>query len=153
MVTKSQAYPSKFFKGEDVATPIVREITDCNVEPMENPEGVTSDKLVISFANERKRLVCNATNFDNISSLTGEADSDNWVGHRICLFANMETVRGKRMACVRVRAPTAPAKKATPQPKAPTPTDDDNGGAIPDAELERMQREADERGKDDDVEF
>jgi len=45
-------------------------------------------------------------------------DTDLWVGHRICLFQNIEPVAGKMTPCVRVRAVAAPLKKASaPAPK------------------------------------
>jgi hypothetical protein len=83
---------------------------ECKIEPRQNPEVVTQEKLVVYFFGEKKRLVCNSANFDAISLLTCEGDTDMWLGHRVCMFAKVEPVR--------VRAPNA---QSTRQKKAATP--------------------------------
>jgi hypothetical protein len=162
MVTRAQAFPSKYFCGDDVAKPLAREIQHCGIEPLKNKEGITSDKLIVYFVGEKKALVCNRTNWDSIVEITNESDTDLWIGHRICLFASLERVAGKMVNCVRVRAASAPPspKKGAPTPKAPTPkaptppTDDEDAlgeePSIPDAELERIMRESAERTAADD---
>ena len=122
MVTKAQAFPSKYFCGDDVIKPLVAEIQHSGIEPLKNKDGITSDKLIIYFSGRKKALVCNRTNWDAIVEITGEDDTDLWVGHRVCLFASLERVAGKMVNCVRVRAASAPPpKKAASTPKAATP--------------------------------
>ena len=156
MVTRSQAFPSKYFCGDDVAKPLVVEVQHCGIEPLKNKDGVTSDKLIVYFSGQKKALVCNRTNWDAIVEITNEDDTDLWVGHRICLFASPERVAGKMMNCVRVRSASAPVK-ATPPKKAastfvPPKMDDVPPSDIPDDQLEQMAKEAAERGNDD-IEF
>ena len=155
MVTRSQAFPSKYFCGDDVVKPLVAEIQHCGIEQLKNREGITSDKLVVYFANQKKALVCNRTNWDAIVEITGEDDTDLWPGHRVCLFASMERVASKMVNCVRVRATSAPVKATPPKKAAPTPTlstDDEiafgEAPPISDDELTQMMKETDERGGD-----
>lgn len=154
MVTKNVAFPSLYFRGDDVVKPIIAEIQDVNIEALKSKDGSSEDKLIVYFVGQKKRLVCNRINWDSIVEITGEDDTDRWVGHRICLFANPERVAGKMMNCVRVRAASVPSqKKAAPAPKAPTPvppqTDNVSEPDIPDEVLEQMRREVEERGNDD----
>jgi hypothetical protein len=156
MVTKSVAFPSLYFRGDDVVKPLAVEIQHVNIEPLKSKDGTSEDKLIVYFVGQRKRLVCNRTNWDAIVETTNEDDTDLWVGHRICLFASLERVAGKMMNCVRVRSASAPPqKKAAPAPKAPTPKangiDEISFGEPPDISdeaLTQMLREVDERGDD-----
>lgn len=156
MVTKNVAFPSLYWRGDDVVKPITAEIQHVNIEPLKSKDGTSEDKLIVYFVSQRKRLVCNRINWGSIVEITGEDDTDRWVGHRICLFANPERVAGKMMNCVRVRAASAPAKATPPKKAAPTlvpsKSDDVPPSDIPDDQLEQMMREADARGNDD-IEF
>jgi hypothetical protein len=115
MVTKNVAFPSLYFRGDDVVKPITVEIQHVNIEPLKSKDGTSEDKRIVYFVGQRKRLVCNRTNWEAIVEITNEGETDLWVGHRVCLFANPERVAGKMMNCVRVRAASAPAKATPPE--------------------------------------
>jgi len=89
------------------------------------------------FRNTGKALVVNATNFDTIAGITGEPNSDNWIGHEIELLATTTMMAGKETPCVRVRAPGKASKAVSPsravEPKAgeSDSTDSEN----PDSEI------------------
>jgi hypothetical protein len=120
MVTKSEAFPSKWISAADLPKPIVREIVETNSEVLKTRDGVSSRKLIVHFRDMRKALVVNATNFDAIVDITGEFDSDNWPGHSIELFPSTTPMGGKIVDCVRVRAPgPSPQKAATAKTAEP----------------------------------
>lgn len=84
-------------------------------------------KALVDFDETEKALVLNATNFDVISEICGDENTDAWAGHRITLFRGSAVFGGKRVPAIRVR-PSKPAP-ATPKLNAPAPpaepTDDD----------------------------
>jgi hypothetical protein len=146
----SDAFPSRFLKCADLKGRAHQFIMgEVNSEVLGG-----EDKLVLYFQNYKKGLVLNKTNFDAIEEVYG--DSDDWVDQPIVLYPDKTQFQGKRVDCVRARAPdgNAPPKKAAPAPKAPTPKAD--GGEeisfdIPDDELEKMMRENEQRGDDTEV--
>jgi hypothetical protein len=142
MATKDQLFANRFFKAEAFKKPLVVEIDHCVVEPLKNNEGITKEKLVIFFTDQKQQLVCNSSNFDSIADVTGEMDTDMWAGHKICLYLTMTQLGNKRVPAIRVKAPPAAASKAAPQPKAP-PADE-----IPEDVLDQMLKEHDERSAD-----
>jgi hypothetical protein len=117
MVTKSEAFPSKYISAADLPKPIVREIIETNVEMLKTRDGVSSKKLTVYFRGMSKALVCNSTNFDSIAEITGEFDSDNWPGHEIELFKDTTSMGGKVVDCVRVRKPGSAKKTAATKAK------------------------------------
>ena len=118
---KSEAFPKQFYSG-DLEKPIVLEISFVIGEDLEN-EGKVENKPVVTFTTGRKQLVLNNTNWDSIVAITGEEDSDRWVGVRIELYPDTTRMGAKLVPCVRVRAPQpnrAPKPAAPPAP-APAP--------------------------------
>ncbi len=88
-------------------------------------------KWILHFAemlkrpeNERKRLVLNKTNAQQIAKTLGESDTERWIGKRITLFATTCQAFGSTVDCIRVR-PQAPRQ---PQ-EAPTFQGDGDDGA------------------------
>jgi len=73
-------------------------------------------KPVLSFEELDKGLILNKTNWRNMVLLTGEADSDNWPGATVELYATRVQFGGDEVDAVRIRKPkskpagTAPAK-------------------------------------------
>jgi len=128
---KDEAFPSKYLRAEDLRGPTIVEIENVIPELLKNNEGVTKEKIVLYFKGHKKCLVVNATNFDSIVDITGQADSDDWAGHRIEVFPTTTTMAGKRVACIRIQAPGQKASAPAPQPKAADETDADFGDAIP----------------------
>jgi hypothetical protein len=114
MATKGELFASRFFKAENFKKPTVLEIQHCAVEALKNQEGVSKEKLVVFFVGQKQQLVCNATNFDAIVDVTGEDDTDRWIGHKICLYPTMTQLGNKRVPCIRIKAPPVAGKAAAP---------------------------------------
>jgi hypothetical protein len=133
---KGDVFPSRFFKAEDVETPLTLVVASTDYEPLRDHNGEMQQKLIVSFKKTRKRLVVNLTNFDNFVSVTGEPDSDSWAGATVQLYATTVQVGPKTVACVRVRdadqANLKPAKAtATKRPVKQASADDDMDDSIP----------------------
>jgi hypothetical protein len=128
MVTKDQVFPSRYLKAEDIkGRPAVLVIEHANPELLKNNEGISKDKLVLYFKGHKKALVVNTTNFDSIIDITGEVDSDNWISHSIELYPTTTMMAGKKVDCIRIRAP---GRKATPQLEASAKTEGQSGDEV-----------------------
>src|SRR5215469_7431156 len=80
MVTKNEAFPSRFFKAAD----ITEEGLPLKIAKVEQ-EKVGPDqelKWVLYFKGHDKQLILIATNWDLIAAALREEDSDNWIGKR-----------------------------------------------------------------------
>lgn len=140
MATRNDAFPSRFLKAADLnGKPLTLTIASAAYETLKNHRGTDEQKLVVSFLKTKKLLVVNVTNFDAIVDATGEADSDDWPGHKVEAYPSEVQVGAEMKPCIRIRGPeqatlkpgTAtkrPIKKAAP-PKANG--DDDMDDAIP----------------------
>ena len=127
---KAEAFPSRFFKADDVRDHPVLVIAGVEYETLKNREGKDEQKPIVSFRKTKKLLVCNVTNFDAIVDITGEADSDDWPGHAVRLY-DSEVQVGKEMKdCVRVRKPPQGELKVAAKTKKPPAKD--GGAAKPD---------------------
>jgi len=109
-MNRDELFPSKYFKAADLGgKPLTVTIKSAAVEALNNPNGGgQQDKLLLSFVNQPKRLVCNVTNFNSIADLHGD-ETDNWPGKRIELYATKASMGGKSFDAVRVRAPVGDA--------------------------------------------
>ena len=105
---KSDVFPSRFFKADDVSVPKTLTIVGGEYETLKNHKGKDEQKLVLSFLKTKKLLVVNVTNFDKIVEVTGEPDSDDWGGHAIQLYATETQVGTEMKPCVRVRKAEQP---------------------------------------------
>ena len=105
---RNDLFPSRYLKAVDLGgKPLIVTIKDAKVEALNNPQGGgTSDKLVLSFVNQSKRLVCNITNYNSIADVHGD-ETDGWTGKRIELYPTKASVGGKSFDAVRVRQPMA----------------------------------------------
>lgn len=140
MVTKSEAFPSKFLKAADLGgKPLTVTIASAATETLKSPEGVEQPKVVLRFTNGKKPLgkglPLNMTNFDMVAEITGEDDSARWLGHKVELYPTKTEMRGKIVDCIRIREPGQPELKATatrrPAKKSPPPSDDDMDDEVP----------------------
>jgi hypothetical protein len=109
MVTRQEAFPSRWLQASDFPKPAVLEIVETNQETVRGNDGRNAKKLVLYFRGQRKGLIVNATNFDSVATITGEVDSDNWIGHSI--VATTTEMGGKTTPCIRARKPGAALKK------------------------------------------
>jgi hypothetical protein len=130
MVEKSEAFPRKYWSASDLKTPAVLEIEAVNIETLKGRDGSTSQKPVVYFTGTTKRLACNGTNFDLLVSITGEADSDDWAGHRVELFATTTMMGSATVPCVRARAPSTKSKAKAKTPTPPVSESEDPASGL-----------------------
>jgi len=128
MVTRQEAFPSRWLQASDFPRPAVLEIVETNQETVRGNDGRNAKKLALYFRGQRKALIVNATNFDMIAIITGELDSDNWIGCLVELYATTTEMGGKTVPCIRVRPPSAATKKTAPvRAVKPEPEEDEYG--------------------------
>jgi hypothetical protein len=130
MVTRNEAFPSRFFKAAD----ILRDGLAVTIAKVEQ-EKVGPDqelKWVLYFKGQDKQLVLNGTNWDLIAAALNEADSDNWLGKTIALYPTQTPFGKKTVDCIRVRR-HRPAAQAMPavSPKTAPGADNDLNDEIP----------------------
>jgi hypothetical protein len=121
MVTKSEAFPSRFLNGSNVTRPMVLNIEFVKQEELETPDGRRQTKTVVYFNNCKQLLACGPVLFDAIVDVTGEVDSDDWAGHRVEVYPSTCEVGGKVKACVRVRTPGTTTEAETKSKSKPKP--------------------------------
>ena len=109
---REEVFPSKYLKCSDVnGQSCTVEIDRAIFETLKGTDGKESQKMVVYFKNAKKALPLNATNYDSISAIVGDDDSESWPGHKIELFPDKTRMGGKPVDCVRIRAPAQrPAK-------------------------------------------
>ena len=132
---KNEAFPSKWFKAADFENgPRTLTISQVDYEELTDPNGRKQKKPVIRFRKEDQRLVCNATNFDNIVEVTGKPDTDDWTGHAVELYESEAQIGSKTVPCVRVRvAEETPTRR--PVKKAKKKDEGEGGGGDMDDEI------------------
>lgn len=115
------SFPSNYLKASDFEKPKLLTIKkfveeDIGGEP----------KPIVYFEEDQKGLVLNKVNGDSIEKISGSWETENWKGHRIVLFQSETDYQGKRVPCIRVRAPK-PGAQLPPPPPPPEfdATDDD----------------------------
>lgn len=131
------AFPSKYMKVSDLnGKAIVVTISGVEFETV-----VTDNKLVARF-NEGgvKPVVLNKTNCEAVAGIAGSDDYLDWSGHKVEIFPSSTEYQGKRVPCIRIRAPRQPkpARQAAPPPTPPrrpsakaAPDPDDVDEAMP----------------------
>jgi hypothetical protein len=97
----TDVFPGKSLKAADLG----------NSQPIVVIESVSMEKFndgsmkpAVHFKGKEKHLVCNKTNWNTIVEITGEEDSDNWVGQKLRLFVAKVEYQGKRVPAIRVEA-------------------------------------------------
>ena len=98
--------------------PLVVTIVSAPLETLKNPEGKEQTKTVLYFRGTKKLLPLNVTNWDAVADVTGESDSENWAGCKIELYPATTEMKGKTVACIRIRAPEQPEPRAKQKPSA-----------------------------------
>lgn len=132
MVTRSEAFPSKFLKASDLnGKPAIVRIAATPFEKLKSPNGVEQSKIVLSFHGTEKKLPLNMVNFDSVAAIVGNDESDTWVGHRIELYPTQTTMAGKLTDCIRIRKP-APKPKTVANPHPPENEEPPFSDEIPD---------------------
>ena len=127
MPTKSEAFPSRFFKAADIPPAgLVLQIAKVEHEKV-GPD--QEDKWVAYFKGQEKQLVLNSTNWDLTAAALREDDSDNWIGKTIELYPTTTQFGGKMVDCIRVRR-HRPAPQVSPS--LPPKAEPGNGRALGD---------------------
>ncbi len=105
-------FPSTFLKVDDLKGGRLTVVIDHVALEMIGQGTDRKTKWVAYFVNDDpKPLVLNRTNADEIASLAGSDDTDEWAGLRIELFPSTTMYQGKRVGCLRVgSAPPAAAQ-------------------------------------------
>ena len=100
---KSDVYPSKYLKVVDVGSKgLILTIVDVKmVEFKDQSKGTTETKPVAFFAEDKKGLPINRTNWDLIAELHGD-DSDDWKGQKVKLIVEEVEAFGKAVESIRV---------------------------------------------------
>lgn len=127
MVSKNEAFPSKYLKAADLGDqPAVATIKVAALESIKGFDGKEQPKVVCYFAKHFKPLPLNRTNFNSIMDIADSDETDNWAGTKIELYPAKTSMNGKVLDCIRIRKPNEskkPAKAA--KPSAPPPNMDD----------------------------
>src|SRR5688572_15517001 len=104
------AFPSKYLRAADLNGAVVPVTID---RPTQQQVGRDRElKPVLYFSGQTKGLVINKTNARKIAELTGEANTDDWAGHRVALFPMDVEFEGKTVPAIRVKA--APVQSTRP---------------------------------------
>jgi hypothetical protein len=116
MVTKTEAFPSRFFKAAELPTHgLPLKIAKLEREKVGPDQDL---KWVLFFNGQDKQLILNGTNWDLIAAALREEDSDNWPGKMIELFRTQTPFGNRTVDCIRVRRsrmqPQAQSTKASP---------------------------------------
>ncbi len=104
---QSDVFPSRFLKAEDILDEeLTLTISKVDLVELEDKKGETQQKPVIYFSDQKKGLIVNKTNWKIIAEVTGEEESDNWVGKKITLFTLDVDAFGDIVAAIRVKKTT-----------------------------------------------
>jgi hypothetical protein len=118
---------SNYLKKEDVTPPIIVTISGLTHENLAKENEAPEMKYVIQFSEAVKPMVLNLTNGKLIAMVTGEEDTDNWIGKKITLWNDPTVSFGDKMTGgIRVQLPQAPAQAA---PAAQAPAQSENPAA------------------------
>lgn len=92
-------------------------------------------KRAVYFSGKEKALTLNATNWNAIADITGQDDDEEWIGHRIRLYATRVDFKGRMVDAIRVdkpatlAQPTNGGRQAAPAPPPDPEPDFDRGGS------------------------
>lgn len=113
---KDSVYPSKYLKATDLRDHDVT-VTIGSVEFI-TLQGKPS--VLVHFRGKEKGLIVKPTVWDQIAQVTGEPDSDGWIGKEVTLFPTETDFAGQTYEVIRVRT----KKRTNGQPARPAPTDE-----------------------------
>ncbi len=100
----SDMYPSRFLKGSDLKGPVTVTIAGVKAETMHNPRKGEITGWVLYCEKASKGVVLSKTLAQQISSILGEPDTDNWPGKRIILYPESVRVGPETKIGIRARA-------------------------------------------------
>jgi hypothetical protein len=114
------ALPSQWLKAADFERPALLTIKRFSVETLGDDK-----RPVIWFSETDKGLALNIVNGTTVEEVCGSADPARWTGHKIVAFKTQTDYQGKRVDCIRLRAPKPGSVPVEPEPPPFTATDDD----------------------------
>jgi sucrose-6-phosphate hydrolase SacC (GH32 family) len=124
------AFPSKYIKASDLdgktVTVTIREVKIEQIGRENDP------KPVIYFSGKDKGMVLNKTNARKIAQIVGAADTEQWTGAKIALFATEVEFSGDMVEAIRVKPAPATAKAAPP---VSHPLTDDEDAPLTDEDI------------------
>ncbi len=84
--TVSEIYPSPWLRADDLQgqKALVR-VERVDVEALRQRDGNNKEKIVLTFAGKRKRMVLNVTQARAIATIAKTEDIDRWVGMALML--------------------------------------------------------------------
>lgn len=91
----------------------VATITNVTTGAVTNEQHETSTKILLTFKEYEKQMVCNVGNAENISKVAGSKYIENWIGVRVALYVRHDVKAfGKLRDAIRIRdyAPKLPDK-------------------------------------------
>jgi hypothetical protein len=114
----SQLSSSKYLKQEDCGPKgilvTIKGIHKANVAKDDSPP---EEKWCLDFREDVKPMILNQTNAEIIAGIIGSEDTDDWVGHKVVLFADASVKFGqKKVGGIRARAPRNPAPQQSQSP-------------------------------------
>jgi hypothetical protein len=120
---RHEIFPEKYLKCPHLkGKPATLTITAAPYETLKNSKG-EEQKIVLSFAETKKTIPLNMTNFNSVADICGE-ETDDWPGQKIEVYPAKTQMDGKVVDCIRVRSPSQRELPAQP-PKPPPPDEDD----------------------------
>jgi hypothetical protein len=139
MATLDEAFPSRFLKAADLSgKPRIVKIVAANEEDLKDLQGQQQKKTVVYFCGMKKSLPLNKTNFEALTRITGEDDSNDFPGHTVLMLPTKTEMAGKTVDCIRFEEVPAKktAKKAAPLTQAVEEEDEegdlDDGDSLED---------------------
>jgi len=101
----NEVFPSKYLKAEDLADGIggYRRVTVMIRETVMQDLG-DERKAIVYFRGKDKGLVLNRTNADELQTITGSDDTDDWNGHRVMIYVERVPFQGKKVPALRICA-------------------------------------------------
>lgn len=96
----SETFRGSYLKASDFMKPALLTIKKCWLEVMPDE----STKPAVSFVEADRPLILNKTNAITLAELYGD-EADDWAGHKIVAYCTNTDFGGKRVACIRLRAP------------------------------------------------
>jgi hypothetical protein len=136
----SDVYKSSYLRAADVEEPLTVTIKSASIEELGEDK---EEKIVVLFKELDRGLVLNRTNADYLSMICNSDDTDAWPGHRVGLFVQPVSFKGKLVDSIRVTKPqhleaaadmakktTAKAAK-TPKKQKAAAADDDLDDEVP----------------------
>jgi len=102
---RDQVFPDKYLKSAHLkGKAVTLTITAAPLETLKNNKGEEQQKTVLHFAETKKTLPLNATNWDSVADVCGD-DTVDWPGKKIEVYPTTTQMGGKTVECIRVRSP------------------------------------------------